>query len=122
VPPDAVGTWTVYRLDLATGEVKRSYASADFGALFAPTPDGDVLVIGGDNGGRERLFLLTGSDQLIPLAVPSDFQSEFGGYVAKPGVWMPLTTGVALYTKAYGARVMAQSPYGLTLFPAGACR
>ena len=73
-------------IDLPTGEVKRSYASADFGALFAPTPDGDVLVIGGDNGGPERLFLLTASDQLIPLAVPSDSQSEFGGYVAQTGV------------------------------------
>jgi hypothetical protein len=121
-PPNAVGTWTVYRLDLASGQVNKSYTSDDFGGIVAPTPDGNVLVRGGNNGGPERIFLLTRTDQLIPVALPSGFAVDDGGQVAQPGVWMPFGNGIALYTKAYGLRVMALSPYGLMLFPAGGCR
>jgi hypothetical protein len=120
--PNAVGTWTVYWLDLASGQVNKAYASDDFGGIVAPAPDGDVLIRGSDNGGPERIFLLTRTDELIPGALPSGFAVDYGGHVAQPGVWMPFGTGVALYTKAYGLRVMAQSPYGLMLFPVGGCR
>jgi hypothetical protein len=121
-PPNAIGTWTVYWLDLTTGRVNKSYASDDFGGFVAPTPEGDVLVRGRANGGAERIFRLTTTDQLLPIALPIDFGLDYGGQVAEPGVWMPFATGVALYTKASGLQVMAQSPYGLILFPAAGCR
>jgi hypothetical protein len=121
-PTGGVGTWTVYRLDVTSGVVNKAYASDDFSGLVAPTPDGDVLVRGGDNGGAERIFLLTRAGQLTPVAWPSDFGGDYGGVLDQPGVWMPIATGIALYTKAFGVQVMAQSPYGAMLFPAGACR
>jgi hypothetical protein len=121
-PPNAVGTWTVYRLDLASGQIKKSYASEHFGGFVAPTPDGDVLVRGGDDGGPARIFTLTTGNEVVPLALPSGFSSDYGGHVANPGVWIALSNGTALYTKANGMQGVVHSPYGLGLFPVGGCR
>jgi len=121
-PPNAVGTWTVYRLDLATAQIKKSYASEQFGGFVAPTPDGDVLVRGGDDGGPEQIFVLTTGGDVVPLALPSGFSGDYGGHVANPGVWIALSNGAALYTKANGMQGVVQSPYGLVLFPVGKCR
>jgi len=121
-PLGAVGTWTVYRLDLASGQINKSYASEHFGGFLAPTPDGDVLVRGGDDGGPERIFVLTTGNQVLPLALPAGFGLDYGGHLANPGVWIALSSGTALYTKATGVQGVVQSPYGKVLFPVGGCR
>jgi hypothetical protein len=113
----------IYRIDLATAKVTK--LSLPVGAeVVSPTGDGDLIVGIPADDGSEPWFVFTGAGQLISLTLPSDFDYGyiFPAEIAQPGTWLPLETGVGLYTKASGLHVMARSPYGEIMFPMGDCR
>jgi hypothetical protein len=110
-PPSGApaSTYTVYRLDLATGAVTTWYQTNTPVGLLSPTPDGDVLITYGDRSSAQ-LGLITASNQLIPLAVPRRIYVGTQGYLSSPGVWIPLQPGgLALYLKGEGVSIMATS-------------
>jgi hypothetical protein len=119
-PSTADGSYTVYRLDLASGQIASWYQSKTSIGLLSPTADGGLL-IRYEVGGLEGLAVLAGPDLFMPLDLSPDFGGEDGGHLGQPGIWISLTNGVALYAKGEGLRIMARSPYGYSFFPAGGC-
>ncbi|HEY8815733.1 MAG TPA: hypothetical protein VIP57_11605 [Candidatus Dormibacteraeota bacterium] len=109
------------RLDLASGIVSRVYSSASFG-LLSPTPDGDVVIGFEDQSGSPQLAIVGPSHPYSPLVLPSNFGAWWdGSLLAHPGVWIPGSQGVALFTNAEGLTMMASSPSGDPYYPVGGC-
>jgi hypothetical protein len=103
-------TYTVFRLDLATGGVTTWYQTNTPVSLLSPTPDGDVLITYGDRSSAQ-LGLVTASSQLVPLGALARIYLGTQGYMSSPGVWIPLQPGgLALYLKGGGVTIMAASP------------
>jgi len=109
IEPFAPGaaSYKVYRLDLRTGQVSMWYETKTAIQPLSPTPDGGLLVYYGAVGSI-HLAVLTAPNVYVPLTVPSDFKLN-GGRLTRPGVWLSLTDGIALYTKAEGIKIMALS-------------
>jgi hypothetical protein len=104
--PGAV-SYKAYRLDLRTGHLTTWYETKTAIRPLSPTPDGGLLVVSGEVGSY-RLAELTGPNIYVPLEVPADFKLG-NARLARPGVWLSLTDGIALHTRADGVRVMANS-------------
>jgi hypothetical protein len=100
-------SYKVYRLDLQTAQITAWYETKTAIRPLSPTPDGGRVVISGDVGSIQ-LAVLPEPNVLIPLVVPPDFKVS-SGRLARPGVWLSLTDGIALYTKTEGIRIMASS-------------
>jgi hypothetical protein len=115
--PSVVGgtLYKVYRLDLATGQGTSWFESKISLRPLSPTSEGEFLVGYGESG----FAVLDASRRLTVLnSAPIN---DFGSILAKPGVWIAITSGVALYVKDAGIKVMARSESGNIIFPAGGC-
>jgi hypothetical protein len=124
---DNAGGYTVYRLDLSTGQVSHWYTSKLFGGIVAAMPDGEIVVWDIEDSGVGHIVLLTEVGTQLPLALPSDSTFDTSGNFQignfeEPGVWIALNSGIALITKALGLRLMANGPRGQPLLAVGACR
>lgn len=103
--------YTVYRLDLATGQVSTWYHTNVAMSLLSPTPDGGVLIVYGEvPSTSSRLGLIAAPDQLVSLgALPIYVGTQ--GFLSFPGIWIPLQPGgLALYIGGRGVAIMTQSP------------
>ncbi len=109
IEPFAPGaaSYKVYRLDLRTGQVATWYETKTAIRPLSPTPEGGLLIVYGEVGSI-HLAVLTEPNVYLPLNVPSDLKLG-NARLARPGVWLSLTDGIALYTKTEGVRVMASS-------------
>jgi len=109
VEPFAPGAadYKVYRLDLRTGQVATWYETKTAIRPLSPTPDGGLLIVYGEVGSL-HIAVLTAPNVYVPLKVPPDLKLG-NSRLARPGVWLSLTDGIALYTKAEGVTVMASS-------------
>jgi hypothetical protein len=117
--PDGTTTSKVFRLDLSTGQVTKSYEAKMYIRILSPTPDGDVLLgyhLTLDDA--ERVAVLAGSGSFTPIELPEGFPDMFSAHAGNPGVWIGVSTGIALYVKGEGVKVMARSPYGVSDLPA----
>jgi hypothetical protein len=114
-PPSGVGTYRVFRLDLRTKKVTAWYATKTAIRLLSPTAEGGLLFSYGDVS-SSQVGVLVRPNVFSPLKVPVGFK-PYHGIAARPGVWIALTDGIALYVKGQGIRVMAHN-YGA--FPNGA--
>jgi hypothetical protein len=127
--PEVIGgTLTnIYRLDLATLQTTAWYQSKTSMGMESPTSDGDLLVWYAD---WSQLALLGSAHRFTPVVLPSEIDlanNVFAWSVARPGVWIPEDTGLALYVKGVGVQVMAPNPNPLDpdskyLYVAGDCR
>lgn len=115
--PSVVGgtLYKVYRLDLATGQGTSWYESKTSLRPLSATSEGELLVGYGESG----FAVLGASHRLTVLNSPPI--NDFGSILAKPGVWIAITSGVALYIRDAGIKVMARSKSGNVIFPAGGC-
>ena len=115
--PSVVGgtLFKVYRLDLATGQGTSWYESKTSLRPLSATSEGELLVGYGESG----FAVLGASHRLTVLDSPAI--NDFGSILATPGVWIAITSGVALYVKDAGIKVMARSESGNVIFPAGGC-
>lgn len=123
-PSIGVGRHQVYRLDLRTKNVSAWYETKTELRLISPTPQGGLLFSYGDVS-SSKVGVLTGPNAFSPLKVPPGFK-PYHGISARPGVWIALTDGIALYVKGQGVRVMAHNsgtfPIGAWFMdPAGGC-
>lgn len=100
-------SYTVYRLDLQTEQITVWYETNTAIRPLSPTPDGGLLIVSGGVGSY-RLGVLSEPHVLVPLEVPTDFKLG-NARMTRPGVWLSLTDGIALYTKDEGVRLMASS-------------
>jgi len=100
-------SYKLYRLDLQTGQITTWYETTTAIRPLSPTPEGGLLVVSGEVGSY-RLAVGSEPNVLIPLEVPPDFKLG-NARMTRPGVWLSLTDGIALYTKAEGIRIMASS-------------
>jgi hypothetical protein len=114
-PSSGSGPNRVYRLDLRTKKVSVWYETKTAMRLMSPTPEGGLLFSYGDVS-SSQLGVLTGQNAFSSLKVPSGFK-PYHGISARPGVWIALTDGIALYVKGQGVRVMA---HNAGIFPNGA--
>lgn len=103
--------YTIYRLDLATGQVTAWYHTTVTLSLLSPAPDGGVLIVYGEIPSTSaRLGLIAAPDQLVSFGVLPIYVGT-QGYLASPGVWIPLQPGgLALYVREQGVAIMTQSP------------
>jgi hypothetical protein len=121
LPPPRTGGYKIYRLDLRTGQVSTSYSSETPIQLLSATPDGGVLINYGDYN-KPRLAVVGGPGLFSPLAMPNAFLSVWDARSTRPGVWIGLLGGIALYVKAEGIRIMARNPNpGGIYYAAGGC-
>lgn len=102
---------TIYRLDLATGQVSTWYQTNVAMSLLSPTPDAGVLIVYGEIPSTSaRLGLIPAPDQLVPLGVLPIYVGT-QGYPSFPGIWIPLQPGgLALYVKGQRVAIMTSSP------------
>ena len=113
-------TYTVYRLDLTTGQVRTWYQSSTAISLLSPTQGGAMLITYGATGAAQ-LGLIPAPSQLVPLGAPDRIYVGTDGYLASPGVWIPLQPGgLALYVEGQGVTIMTSSPPIFTI--AGDCQ
>ena len=118
-------SYKVYRLDLRTRQVATWYETKTAIRPLSPTAEGGLMVIYGQVGSY-HIAVIPAPRTYVPLKVPADFKVG-EAHLARPGVWLGLTDGIALYTKAEGIRVMAHTtgtfPNGGTWFmdAAGGC-
>src|ERR1700730_5685165 len=107
----SAASYNVYRLDLRTHEVSTWYKSSTPVRLLSPTPDGDVLIAYGAYG-SEQVELLAAPNQRVPITprLGFEFVPITTGYLAHPGVWLPLPAGrLPLYMKGEGVQVRTRS-------------
>ena len=103
--------YTIYRLDLATGQVTTWYHTNVAMSLLSPTPDGSVLIVYGEIPSTSaRLGLIAAPDQLVSLGVlPIGVGTP--GYLSFPGIWIPLQPGgLALYVTGQAVAIMTPGP------------
>jgi len=100
-------SYKVYRLDLQTEQIDVWYETSTAIRPLSATPDGGLLVLSGEVGSY-RIAVVSEPNVLLSLDVPPDFKLT-GALLARPGVWLSLTDGIALYTKTEGIRIMASS-------------
>lgn len=113
--PGGVAPYRVYRLDLRTRQVSTWYQTKTDLRLLSATPEGGLLFAYGDVS-SSRVAVLSAPNVFTPLAVPSGFK-PYHGLSARPGVWIALTDGIALYVKGHGIKVMT---HNTGTFPNGA--
>lgn len=99
--------YKVYRLDLRTGQTASWYETKTAIRPLSPTPEGGLMTIYGQVGSY-HIAVITAPKTYVSLKVPADFKLG-DAHMTRPGVWLGLTDGIALYTKAEGIRVMAHS-------------
>ena len=86
--------------------------------LLTPTRDGELLV----SYGQEGQLALLGKSRVLTRLNWFDDGSDPVWSLAQPGAWQTETTGLALYMKGAGVKLMAVSPDGAPFYPAGDCR
>ena len=102
--------YTVYRLDLATGQAVEWYTTATTISWLSPTADGNVLIEYGD-GNNAQLALVASRNQLTPLDFSARISVGTEGYSSSAGTWIPLEpSGTALYVARLGVTIMTSSP------------
>jgi hypothetical protein len=107
---DQITPWTVYRLDLISGQVSTWLETDTTVTLLSPTQDGDLLISFGKGEG-EQTKLLTGPNKLSQLELPPEFPLVTNAYLRHPGLWLTRGPGgLALYVKGEGVKVVAPSP------------
>lgn len=104
---EGAASYKVYRLDLSTGQVATWYETKTAIRPLSSTAEGGLMVINGGVG-TYQIAVIPAPKTYVPLRVPADFKLTTV-HLAHPGVWLGLTDGIALYTKAEGIRVMAHT-------------
>jgi hypothetical protein len=108
-PSPRSGGYKLYRLDLRTGKVSTWYETKKPIRLLSPTPDGGVLIDYGTYG-VAKLALVSGPGLFAPIALPRNLSTLWDALMARPGVWLNLVGGIALYVKGEGVKVVARNP------------
>jgi streptogramin lyase len=109
----------ILRRDLTTSQTATWLYRSGFG-LYVVAAAGDSIIVSGNDTSSSYLWLVTGSEQAIPINVPetSDPVPLSQGLIADAnGWWMGSLDGLYLLTPHTGAILV--SP--LTASPAGAC-
>ena len=109
------------KISTGTGKVSTWYETKNPIRLLSPTPNGAVLI---DYGTYTvaKLALVSGPGLFAPIALPPNFPVLSDARMTRPGVWLNLVGGIALYVKGEGVKVVARNPDPTGLYiAAGGC-